>query len=184
MALTSIEPSHLAISVAFAGTVVSVVLRVYNYILYPLFWSPLAKIPAARWHSRIVPFYSWYIKYTNVENREVHKLHTKLGPVFVLGPNELSVNSADGLRTVYNGDLFVKTEWYFDRFSNFGYVTIPLPSLSKKISPDGSERRAESTTSSQPATRNTTSSARDSSPRPTPRPPSTPPRLFPGPPPT
>ncbi|KAM7208159.1 cytochrome P450 [Naviculisporaceae sp. PSN 640] len=123
MALSSIEPSHLAISVAFAATVVSLVLGIYQYILYPLFWSPLAKIPAARWHSRIVPLYSWYIKYTNVENREVHKLHTKLGPVFVLGPNELSVNSADGLKTIYNGD-FAKTEWYFDRFSNFGVDNI------------------------------------------------------------
>ncbi|KAK4214187.1 cytochrome P450 [Rhypophila decipiens] len=119
----SFEPSLLVISVAFAAAIVSTFLGLYNFLIYPLILSPFAKIPAARWHARILPLYSFYIKYTNTENRAVQKLHAKHGPLVLLGPNEVSVNSSDGLKTIYNGD-FPKTEWYFNRFSNFGVDNI------------------------------------------------------------
>ncbi|KAK3689005.1 cytochrome p450 monooxygenase [Podospora appendiculata] len=91
----------------------------YKCIIYPALLSPLARIPAARWHARFSPLYSYYIKYVNIENRTVHDLHTRYGPLVRLGPNELSVNCFEGgLKTIYTGG-FPKTEWYHERFTNY-----------------------------------------------------------------
>ncbi|KAK0610139.1 cytochrome P450 [Bombardia bombarda] len=93
---------------------------VYKLIIYPSLLSPLAKIPAARWHARFSPLYSYYIKWANIENRTVDKLHKKYGPVIRLGPNELSVNCYEGgIKTIYMGN-FPKTDWFYNRFGNYG----------------------------------------------------------------
>ena len=44
--------------------------------------------------------------------------HQEKGPIVRLGPNELSVNSVDGLRQVYTGG-YAKTDFYIDEFENF-----------------------------------------------------------------
>ncbi|KAK3312004.1 cytochrome P450 [Apodospora peruviana] len=111
-----LSPVSSPVLLLVAATVVLSVL--YRFILYPAFLSPLAKVPAARWHARISPLYSYYIKYANIENREVHKLHSRYGPVVRLAPNELSVNCLDGLKAIYTAD-FPKTDWYHNRFCNF-----------------------------------------------------------------
>ncbi|KAK3317237.1 cytochrome P450 [Cercophora scortea] len=91
----------------------------YKFIIYPALLSPLAKIPAARWHARFSPLYSYYIRWANIENRTVHDLHRRYGPVVRLGPAELSINCYEGgLKTIYTGG-FPKTEWYHERFINY-----------------------------------------------------------------
>lgn len=105
--------------VFFAGVAVLLV-GLYKYIVYPALLSPLAKIPAARWHARFCPSWSYYIKYANIENKTVCRLHNKYGPIVRMGPAELSVNCYEGgLKTIYTGG-FPKTDFYANRFSNYG----------------------------------------------------------------
>ena len=54
-----------------------------------------------------------------METRTIFSLHQKLGRIVRLGPNEISVNSATGLRTIYTGG-FEKHEWYRDNLMNYG----------------------------------------------------------------
>lgn len=90
----------------------------YKYVVYHYFFSPLAKIPNAHFTS---PISSRWIESHNAANSSVHTiyaLHQKYGPVVRLGPNELSVNSIQGLRTIYTG-AFEKDVFYQDVFVNF-----------------------------------------------------------------
>ncbi|KAK0704506.1 cytochrome P450 [Lasiosphaeris hirsuta] len=104
-------PSWVAVGIA--------VLLVYKFVIYPSFLSPLARIPAARWHARFLPFYSLYLKYTGTESRTTLKLHQRYGPVVRLGPNELTVNCYEGgIKTIYGGG-FPKTDWYQNGFANY-----------------------------------------------------------------
>lgn len=50
----------------------------------------------------------------------IHEAHTPLGPVVRLGVTEISVNSAEALRTVYSNRLD-KHEFYSRAFDNYGY---------------------------------------------------------------
>ena len=101
------------------GLVGLAVVLVYRLLIYPLFISPLAKIPSAHWSSPISPAWILWIRYTHRENRTLLAAHRRLGPVVRVGPNDLSVNDAEGLRTVYQGG-FEKHRWY-DVFDNYGY---------------------------------------------------------------
>jgi hypothetical protein len=90
----------------------------YKYIIYPLFISPLSKIPSAHWLARVTPLWILSIRYRVREVSTIHALHERLGPVVLLGPNELSVNCVKGgILTVYSGG-FPKSHWY-DFFANY-----------------------------------------------------------------
>lgn len=89
----------------------------YRYVVWPYFFSPLAKIPNAHFTS---PISSKWIEQDadNTKVRTIHALHQKHGAVVRLGPNELSVNSLHGLRTIYTG-AFEKDAFYQEVFVNF-----------------------------------------------------------------
>lgn len=91
----------------------------YKYIIAPVFVSPLSKIPNARFTAPILPIWMWLKRRAGTESRTIFSLHQRLGSVVRLGPNEISVNSADGLRTIYIGG-FEKDNWYRDAFLNYG----------------------------------------------------------------
>jgi hypothetical protein len=100
--------------------IVACIALVYRYLLQPLFFSPLSKIPCAHFSSHISPLWIYYIRYSNVENETIHRLHEKKGPIIRLAPNELSINCYEqGLKTVYTGG-FDKTAFYGRRFANYG----------------------------------------------------------------
>ena len=83
--------------------------------------QPLNAIPNAH---PTVPFSSiWLlsIRYRKRENRTVWDAHKRLGPVVRLAPEEVSVCTLDGLKTIY-GD-WEKNAWY-EAFINYG--TPPL----------------------------------------------------------
>ncbi|KAK2871649.1 hypothetical protein FQN49_002972 [Arthroderma sp. PD_2] len=93
---------------------------VYRYIIYPLYLSPLASIPNAHFTSPFLPTWLWWIRsYRCREVSTVYSLHKKLGPIVQLAPNEVSVNSANGLKTIYLGG-FPKDKYYEDLFVNYG----------------------------------------------------------------
>ncbi|KZF24939.1 cytochrome P450 family protein [Xylona heveae TC161] len=103
-------------SIAFVSVVF---LALYKYIIYPLFLSPLSKLPNAHPTAPISPAWILYCRWSGRENRSIQAAHAKYGPVVRLGPNEISVNSVeDGIRPVYSGG-FEKHAWYPNVFSNY-----------------------------------------------------------------
>lgn len=90
----------------------------YKYVVVPYFLSPLSRIPNAHFTS---PISSRWIDSHSADNtivRTIFALHQKHGPVVRLGPNQLSVNSLEGLRTIYTG-AFEKDAFYQTVFVNF-----------------------------------------------------------------
>jgi len=94
-------------------------LAVYRFIVFPAFFSPLAKVPNAHWSA---PFSSLWILYHRLIQNDtptVHRAHGKLGPIIRLAPNELSINCVEGgIRTIYSGG-YDKGDWYSNVFSNY-----------------------------------------------------------------
>lgn len=95
------------------------ILATYRYLVYPIFVSPLSKIPPAHWSAPISPFWILYTRRRRNENVTIHALHQRLGPLVRLGPNEISVNCVDGgIRTIYGGS-YEKGDWYAV-YKNYG----------------------------------------------------------------
>lgn len=97
-------------------------LAFYRFIICPAYLSPLSKIPRAHWSA---PFSSLWILYHRSREEEtptVHAAHQRLGPIILLAPNDISINSVDGgIRTVYAGG-HPKGDWYLNVFSNYGVM--------------------------------------------------------------
>ncbi len=106
-------------SLTIVGVSLLLLLLLYRYIIFPTFLSPLSKIPNAHFSAPILPLWFWSKRRTGTGVRTLLALHEKHGPVVRLAPNEISVNSAEALRTVYVGG-FEKTRFYPDAFVNYG----------------------------------------------------------------
>lgn len=110
----------MALNIPLFAAAAAVLLGVYKLLIFPLFVSPLSKIPSAHWSSHVSPLWILYVRYKNIENGTIHELHKKKGPIIRTGPNELSVNCYEGgLKTIYTGG-FHKTDFYHNRFINYG----------------------------------------------------------------
>lgn len=111
----------MALSVFTTLAVVSFVLfALYKGLIYPVFLSPLAKIPNAHWTAPISPAWILWTRLRGRNNRTIHAAHERLGPIVRLAPSEISVNCVDGgIKTVYTGG-FEKHEWYPRVFGSFG----------------------------------------------------------------
>jgi hypothetical protein len=90
------------------------------FFIYPAFLSPLSKldIPNADPLAKYTPLWILWRRNTQRENRTLYEAHQKLGPIVRVGPNEISVNSLEGLRVIYGGN-FDKHAWYANVFSNY-----------------------------------------------------------------
>ncbi|KAI2469656.1 cytochrome P450 [Annulohypoxylon bovei var. microspora] len=108
-------------------TLISVFL--YQYVLYPVLLSPLSKIPSAHWSCSISPAWILWARFKSRENRTLHSAHKQHGPIVRIGPNELSVNSIEGVKTIYQGG-YDKHQWY-SVFNNYG-VPCTFSSLASK----------------------------------------------------
>lgn len=95
-------------------------LFLYKCVLYPVFFSPLSKIPNAHFTSPFSNIWIQLQRHRSTQNRAIHDAHKSLGPIIRLGATELSVNSLEDIRTVY-GDGFDRHEWYSRAFKNYGY---------------------------------------------------------------
>ncbi|KAI1411126.1 cytochrome P450 [Hypoxylon sp. FL1857] len=102
---------------------------IYQYILYPAVFSPLSKIPKAHWSCSISPAWILWARFKSRENRTLHAAHQQHGPIVRVGPNELSVNSVEVVKTIYQGG-FEKHQWY-SVFNNYG-VPCTFSSLQAK----------------------------------------------------
>lgn len=90
------------------------------FFIYPSFLSPLSKlsIPNAHPLAKYTPFWILWRRLTHRENKTLHAAHQLLGPIVRVAPNEVSVNSLEGLRVIYGGN-FDKHAWYANVFSNY-----------------------------------------------------------------
>lgn len=92
----------------------------YRGIIYPIFLSPLSKIPDAHWSAPITPAWILWKRFRGQNNRTIHAAHERLGPIVKLAPAEISINCVDGgIKSVYTG-AFEKHEWYPRVFGSFG----------------------------------------------------------------
>lgn len=90
----------------------------YKFLIFPIFISPLAKLPHAH---PLCSFTTAWFKQQRKKHRELRTLyeaHRRHGPVVRLGPWEVSLASPDGLRQVYTAGL-EKDPWYVEVFTNF-----------------------------------------------------------------
>lgn len=104
------------------ATLTITAILIYKYVLYPTIFSPLSKIPSPHWSCSVSPAWILWVRFNSRENRTLHAIHREHGPVVRVGPNELSVNSVDAVKTIYQGG-FDKHEWY-SLFDNYGYLFI------------------------------------------------------------
>lgn len=106
------------------GTALILSVLVYDYILYPIFFSPLSKIPNAHITAPISPLWIVWKRFRGWNNRTIHDAHQRLGPIVRLGPSEISINCVEGgIKTVYGGG-FEKHEWYPRVFGALGTVSM------------------------------------------------------------
>lgn len=103
------------LSSTIVGAFAALSLLLYKYVLYPLFLSPLSRIPGAYFTSHIIPLSG----HTGANTRAVFAAHQKHGPVVRLGPNEISCVTPTALRVIYTGG-FEKGTFYEDAFVNYG----------------------------------------------------------------
>ncbi|KAK2736843.1 hypothetical protein FQN57_000523 [Myotisia sp. PD_48] len=102
-----------------AAVVVLLALGTFKFILYPVLFSPLSRIPNAHFTSAISPLWILWKRFRMKGNRTIHEAHLKHGPIVRLGPSEISINCVDGgIRTVYAGG-YEKHDWY-KMFGSYG----------------------------------------------------------------
>jgi unspecific monooxygenase len=93
----------------------------YWFLLYPIFFSPLGKIPAAHWSAKFSSIWSLWMRYQGTELDCLLKAHESYGPIVQVGPKDLSISSyKNGVRKVYDAGFGKPTSW-FSIFNYFGY---------------------------------------------------------------
>jgi hypothetical protein len=109
---------HLGIPIIVCLVIISVAFAIHRWIVYPIWGSPLSRIPHAHWSCGVSPAWILWSRLRSREVATIHEAHGKLGPVVRLGPNEISINCVKGgIQTVYSGG-FEKHSWYY-LFENY-----------------------------------------------------------------
>jgi hypothetical protein len=90
----------------------------YRFVLHPAIISPLARVPNAHWSCSISPVWVLSARLQSRENKTLYEAHRKHGPVVRIGPGEVSINTMEYVKIVYQGG-FDKHEWY-SVFHNYG----------------------------------------------------------------
>lgn len=90
----------------------------YGYVVYPVFFSPLSRIPAPHWSCSVTNLWILSARRQDIENETLQQAHVRYGPVIRVGPDTISVDGVDALRAVYIGG-FEKAPWY-SSFDNYG----------------------------------------------------------------
>ncbi|KAH7007696.1 cytochrome P450 [Ilyonectria destructans] len=98
-------------------TCVVAVYLLYQYAFYPVFVSPLRKLPVAHWTCHFCSLWILLARKNKQENNSLFKAHLEYGPVVRIGPNEVSADGVEAIRAIYQGG-FEKGLWYtiFDNY--------------------------------------------------------------------
>lgn len=91
----------------------------YYLVLYPLFISPLSRIPGPK----LAAVSSWYLDFRYAADTAIPHLHQLIrnyGPVVRVGPNEVVVNDAQHLSTIYGVRSHFPKPHTAELFANYG----------------------------------------------------------------
>lgn len=102
------------------------IVLLYRFVVYPLFFSPLIRIPCAHPLAAVTSLWMDWRRFTGREVETTWEAFGKHGPYVRLGPNEIAVNTILGGVATAHGHGFEnldKTSWY-DFFINHGLVNI------------------------------------------------------------
>ncbi|KAF2170398.1 hypothetical protein M409DRAFT_19220 [Zasmidium cellare ATCC 36951] len=88
----------------------------YRYLIYPIFFSPLSKIPTPNPLCYITDHFSRYLSWREQEFDWLLKYHRQYGPLIRIGPTSVSVNSVEGLRQVYTS---LEKHPFYAQFTNY-----------------------------------------------------------------
>ena len=95
----------------------------FSCALYLHLKNPLSSIPAIHWSAPFCRLYYLHIIYSNNRRQTVLDAHRNLNedgvfrPVVRVGPNEVSIMTTEGIKTVFDGG-FERPTWYHT-FMNF-----------------------------------------------------------------
>ncbi|KAJ6090442.1 hypothetical protein N7486_009257 [Penicillium sp. IBT 16267x] len=90
----------------------------YSYFSLRLLYS-LRKVPAAHWSSRFSSARILWARWTGTELKFLIEAHSRLGPIVLVGPQDLSVSSyQDGIRKVYDTG-FPKPAPFYSMFNYY-----------------------------------------------------------------
>ncbi|CAG8181721.1 unnamed protein product [Penicillium salamii] len=95
----------------------------YSFFSFRLLYS-LRKVPTAHWSSRFSSARILWARWTGTELKSLIEAHNRLGPIVLVGPQDLSVSSyQDGIRKVYDTGFPKPAPFY----SMFNYYRSYLP---------------------------------------------------------
>lgn len=118
-------------------TLAGACLILYHYVVYPLYFHPLAKVPGPKLGA-LTKYYIIYKTWNKQRNCLVQDLHDKYGSIVRLGPDEIDISDVAYIREIYMNN-FDKSQFYgqfglFDRFNTFSSLTKLPHQKSRKIS--------------------------------------------------
>lgn len=96
------------------------------YITFVLVFDSLSHVPSLHWSTPFTRLYQLYTVYYHDRHFANYDAHMPVSgkrpfrPVVRVGPNEITLMTASGVRTVYGGN-FEKAAWY-EVFSNYRCV--------------------------------------------------------------
>ncbi|KAI1343075.1 cytochrome P450 [Xylariaceae sp. FL0016] len=130
-AYSSLPPlmTSLISEIYLPGGLLLLSVLLYQYVIFPAVISPLSRVPQAHWSCSISPLWILWARFKSRENRTLYTAHDRCGPIVRVAPNELSVNSIDAVKAIYQGG-FDKHQWY-SVFNNYG-VPCTFSSLQAK----------------------------------------------------
>jgi hypothetical protein len=100
-------------------------LAIYRNLIFPIFLSQLAKVPAANFWASFTGAWIWWKRFRECDSQAVHQAHMAKGDFVRLSPYEISVNCVEGgVKVIYKFD---KHLWY-SVFENFGYAIMTVAS--------------------------------------------------------
>jgi hypothetical protein len=103
----------------------------YRYLLYPAFFSPLAKIPTPHPLAGVVRFWLSSKERSGCQARSLLEAHRRHGPVIRVEPNHVHVASLDGLRVVFHVGRYERTDFVLP-FQNYNGTANLLTMLDSK----------------------------------------------------
>lgn len=107
----------------FVTVTVVIIVLLHYFVIHPLFFSPLSKIPGPL-HLKLSKWFILNKARTESRNVYLQKLHEKYGDVVQIGPNEVAFNSLEYMKQIYMGNFSKEFKsngiGFYAQFGNFG----------------------------------------------------------------
>ncbi|UNI23078.1 Unspecific monooxygenase [Purpureocillium takamizusanense] len=97
--MTALPLDHVGTVAAASVIVASAVL--IRFIIYPIFLSPLSKVPAAHPLACVTPLWIQWRRWRGTEFECIAGAFARKGPYVRLAPNEIAVNAIEAVQNVY-----------------------------------------------------------------------------------